>query len=111
FKVNREEAKVIVHRERAAQLGIDAGSVARTLQLAFGDQRLGYFVREGKQYQIISQLDRPFRNEPSDLRDLFVRNDQGTLVSLDNVVTWDQSVVPGAVYRYDRYVSATVSAG
>jgi multidrug efflux pump len=111
FKLNREEAAVEVDRERASQLGVDVRSVARTLQLAFGDQRLGYYVQDGKQYQIISQLDRPFRNEPSDLRDLSVRNKNGDLVSLDNLIRWNESVVPSAVYRYDRYVSATVSAG
>lgn len=111
FKVNREEASVHIARERAAQLGVDVESVARTLQLSFGDQRVGYYIQNGKQYQIISQLDRPFRNEPSDLRDLFVKNSSGNLVSLDNLVTWEENVVPGAIYRYDRYVSATVSAG
>lgn len=111
FKLNREEVAVKVDRTRASQLGVDVRSVAQTLQLAFGEQRLGYYIQDGKQYQIISQLDRPFRNEPSDLRDLNVRNGEGKLVSLDNLIDWKESVVPSAVYRYDRYVSATVSAG
>src|SRR5690606_30780226 len=83
----------------------------RTLQLSFGDQRLGYYIQNGKQYQIISQLDRPFRNEPSDLRNIHVKNEAGELVSLDNVITWKDTVVPASIFRYDRYVSATVSAG
>lgn len=111
FKVNREETAVIVDRARAAELGVNVMSVARTLQLAFSDQRLGYFIKDGKQYQVISQLDRPFRNEPSDLRDLSVRSTGGNLVSLDNLISWDNGVVPSAIYRHDRYVSATVSAG
>lgn len=111
FKLNREEARVQIDRARAAQLGVDVANIARTLQLSFGDQRLGYYVQKGKQYQVISQLDRPFRNEPSDLRSLYVKNNRGELVSLDNLITWDESVAPGAIYRHDRYVSATVSAG
>lgn len=111
FKVNREEADVEVNREKAAELGVSAEQVARTLQFGFGDQRFGYFVMNGKQYQVIGQLDRGFRNEPEDLRTLFVRSDRGELVSLDNLVRWRESTVPSAVYRYDRYVAATVSAG
>src|SRR5690606_28634056 len=88
-----------------------AQDVGRTLQLAFGDQRLGYFVMNGKQYQVIGQLERPHRTRPDDVRNLFVRNREGQLVSLDNVVTFDEQTVPAAVYRYNRYVSATISGG
>ncbi|HEX2882459.1 MAG TPA: efflux RND transporter permease subunit, partial [Polyangiaceae bacterium] len=91
--------------------GISARDVGRTLQLGFGDQRFGYFVMNGKLYQVIGQLDRPFRNQPEDLRSLFLRGKDGAPVSLDNVVTWKEQTVPGAIYRYDRYVSATVSGG
>jgi multidrug efflux pump len=111
LKVNREETAVAVNRERAAELGVSALDVARTLQLTFGDQRFGYFVMNGKQYQILGQLDRPFRNEPEDLKKLRVRTKTGELVSLDNLVTWRERTVPSALYRFDRYVSATVSAG
>jgi multidrug efflux pump len=111
LKVNREEAQVRINREKAAELGVSALEVARTLQLTFGDQRFGYYVQNGKQYQVIGQLDREFRNEPGDLKNVFVRSQSGRLVSLDNLVTWDQAVVPSAIYRFDRYISATVSGG
>jgi len=120
LKVNREETAVSVNRERAAELGVSALDVARTLQLTFGDQRFGYFVMNGKQYQILGHLDRSFRNEPDDLRRLRVRGrssvadapgGRSELVSLDNLVTWQERTVPSALYRFDRYVSATVSAG
>jgi multidrug efflux pump len=111
LKVNREEAQVRINRNKAAELGVSALDVARSLQLTFGDQRFGYYVQNGKQYQIIGQLDREFRNEPGDLRNLFVRAKDGKLLSLDNLVTWDEQVVPSAIYRFDRYISATVSGG
>jgi multidrug efflux pump len=111
LKVNREEAQVRINRDKAAELGVSALEVARALQLTFGDQRFGYYVQNGKQYQIIGQLEREFRNEPGDLRNLFVRTKGGELVSLDNLVTWDEAVVPSAIYRFDRYISATVSGG
>ena len=111
LKVNREEAAVRIDRAKAADLGISAHDVARTLQLAFGDARFGYFVMRGKQYQVIGQLDRADRNEPADLKRLHVRGSNAELVALDNLVTMQEQTVPGAVYRFDRYVSATVSAG
>jgi multidrug efflux pump len=111
FKVNRQEAAVQVDRLRAAELGISPLDVGRALQLGFGEQRFGYFIKSGKQYQVIGQLDRPFRNQPDDLKALYLRSRSGEVVSLDNLVTWKEQTVPGAIYRYDRYVSATVSSG
>jgi multidrug efflux pump len=111
LKVNREETAVRINREKAAQLGVSALDVARALQLTFGDQRLGYYIKNGKQYQVIAQLDREFRNEPGDLKNLFVRARDGSMQSLDNLVSYEQQVVPSAIYRFDRYVSATISGG
>lgn len=111
FKVNRSELVVRLDRDKAAELGVPASQVARALQLGFGDQRLGYFVMNGKQYQVLSQLERPFRNEPSDLQSVYVRGNTGELLSLDHFVNTEEQTVPSAIYRYDRYVSATVSAG
>ncbi|EYF06870.1 efflux RND transporter permease subunit [Chondromyces apiculatus] len=109
LKVNRPEASIRVDRARAAELGVPVLDVARALQLAFGDQRFGYFIMNGKQYQVIGQLDRDDRNEPEDLRRLFVRGASGQMISLDSLVTWEEQAAPAAIYRFDRFVSATIS--
>ena len=74
-------------------------------------RRFGYFLRDGKQYQIIGQSLYQERNKPSDLRDVYVRNNQGKLVSLDNVISLEEMAKPPQLYHYDRYTSATISSG
>jgi len=111
LKVNREEVSVSIDRDRAALLGVSALDVARTLELAFGDRRLGYFVMNGKQYQVIGQLERSFRSEPGDLKRIFVRGRADEMLSLDSLVKLETRTVPAAIYRFNRYVSATVSGG
>lgn len=111
LKFNKPELRVEINRERARALGVSVMDVAQTLQLAYAGQRFGYFIMDGKQYQVIGQMQRQFRNEPLDLRSLYVRNSRGEIVQLDNVVTLSEQSSPPQLYRFDRYVSATVSAG
>jgi multidrug efflux pump len=92
-------------------LGVSVLDVAQTLQLAYAGQRFGYFIMDGKQYQVIGQMQRQYRNEPLDLKSLYVRNAQGDIVQLDNLVSLREESSPPQLFRYDRYVSATVSAG
>jgi len=84
--------------------------IAETLQLGFSGRRFGFFILDGKQYQVIGQVSREDRNEPIDLTTLYVRNTRGELIQLDNLVTLREQSTPPQLYRYNRYVSATVSA-
>lgn len=111
LKFNKPELRVEINRERARTLGVSVMDIAQTLQLAYAGQRFGYFIMDGKQYQVIGQMQRQFRNEPLDLRSLYVRNSRGEIVQLDNVVTLSEQSSPPQLFRFDRYVSATVSAG
>jgi multidrug efflux pump len=111
LKFNKPELRVEINRERARALGVSVMDIAQTLQLAYAGQRFGYFIMDGKQYQVIGQMQRQFRNEPLDLRSLYVRNTRGEIVQLDNVVTLTEQSSPPQLFRFDRYVSATVSAG
>lgn len=111
LKFNKPELRVEINRERARALGVSVMDVAQTLQLAYSGQRFGYFIMDGKQYQVIGQMQRQFRNEPLDLRSLYVRNVRGEIVQLDNLVSLSEQSSPPQLYRFDRYVSATVSAG
>lgn len=100
-----------IDRDKAAVLGVSMQNIAQTLQLTMSEQRVGYFILNGKQYQILSQIDRENRNKPSDLQNIYVRNNNGELIALDNLVTTSESSMPPQLYRYDRFVAATVSAG
>jgi multidrug efflux pump len=111
LKFNKPELRVEINRERARALGVSVMDIAQTLQLAYAGQRFGYFIMDGKQYQVIGQMQRQFRNEPLDLRSLYVRNTRGEIIQLDNVVTLTEQSSPPQLFRFDRYVSATVSAG
>jgi hypothetical protein len=110
LKFNKPEIQVQVHREKARALGISVQDISQTLQLAFSGQRFGYFIMNGKQYQVIGQVDRAFRDDPLDLRSLQVRNSRGEMIQLDNVVEISEESTPPQLFRYNRYASATVSA-
>jgi len=110
LKFNKPEIVISMNRDKARDLGISARDIATTLQLALSGQRIGYYIMNGKQYQVIGQLIREKRSAPIDLKSLFVRNNKGQLIQLDNVVTLSEQVSPPQLYRYNRYISATVSA-
>lgn len=111
LKFSKPEVTLNINRDKAAQLGVSVENIAQTLQLTMAEQRIGYFIMEGKQYQIMSQVDRSRRSKPSDLAGIYVRNDKGELIQLDNLVSLAENSMPPQLYRYDRFVSATVSAG
>ncbi len=111
LKFNKPELRVEIDRNRTRAAGIDALDIAQTLQLGLSAQRIGYFIRDGKQYQVIGQVERHNRNETLDLRSLYVRNRDGQPVQLDNLVTIVEESSPPQRFRYDRFVAATVSAG
>lgn len=111
LRVNKPEVTVQIDRQKAADLGVSFDDVAKTLQVAFGSQRFGYFIKEGKQYQVLGQVSRDKRDDPYDVKFLFVRNKNGQLIQLDNLVTLKEQSAPTTRYRYNRFVSATISAG
>ncbi|TXI81555.1 MAG: efflux RND transporter permease subunit [Flavobacteriales bacterium] len=110
LKFNKPELNVEIDRDRARAMGVSMRDIAETLQLYFSGQRYGYFIFKGKQYQVIGQATRADRDAPVDLSSAFVRNDKGELIQLDNLVRMSDRSTPPQLFRYNRYVSATVSA-
>jgi len=111
LKFNKPELNIEIDRERARTLGVSVADIAQTLQLSLAGQRYGYFIMNGKQYQVIGQLDRADRDSPLDLASIFVRNRDGKLIPLDNVVRSSERSSPPQLFRFDRFMSATVMAG
>jgi hydrophobe/amphiphile efflux-1 (HAE1) family protein len=111
LKFNKPELKVSINRLKATQLGISVQDISQTLQLAYSNLRFGYFTKEGKQYQVMGQVTRINRDDPDDLKKLYVRTRSGELISIDNVVSIEESTTPPSLYHFNRYKSATISAG
>lgn len=110
LKFNKPEINVSIDREKAESIGISVIDIAQTLQLSLSGQRFGYFMKNGKQYQVIGQFELKDRSKPLDLTSMFVKNNKGELIQMDNVVKVVEKSNPPQLYHNNRYMSATVSA-
>ncbi|MCF8214153.1 MAG: efflux RND transporter permease subunit [Chitinophagaceae bacterium] len=111
LKFNKPELQVTIDRLKAGELGISILDISNTLQLALSGRRFGYFIRNGKQYEVIGQVDRKDRDAPLDLKSFYLRSKTGQLIQLDNLVTISETATPPTIYHYNRLKSAIVSAG
>ena len=111
LKFNKPELQVTIDRLKASELGISILDISNTLQLALSGRRFGYFIRNGKQYQVIGQVDRKDRDAPLDLKSFYLRSRDGELIQLDNLVSINEAANPPTIYHYNRLKSAVISAG
>ncbi|MBP3613562.1 MAG: efflux RND transporter permease subunit [Bacteroidaceae bacterium] len=111
LKFSKPEIQVAINREKANILGINTKDIAQTLQYGLSGQRMGYLYLNGKQYEIVGEINRQQRNAPSNLKAIYVRSDRGEMIQMENLVDLIESIAPPKLYRYNRFVSATVSAG
>jgi multidrug efflux pump len=110
LKFNKPEINITIDRDKARNLGVNVIDIAQTLQLGLSGSRFGNFIMDGKQYQIIGQVERGDRNEPLDLKTLYVKNRRGEIIQMDNLVTFEELSSPPQLFRFNRYSSAKVSA-
>ncbi|MFT6883548.1 MAG: multidrug efflux pump [Marinoscillum sp.] len=110
LKFNKPEIGVEIDREKAQSMGVSVRDIAQTLQLSLSGNRFGYFIMNGKQYYVIGQLAKSDRDEPLDLKSIYVKARSGDLVQLDNLITLDERSTPPQLFHYNRFTSATISA-
>ncbi|MDR2816688.1 MAG: efflux RND transporter permease subunit [Proteiniphilum sp.] len=111
LKFTKPETRIIIDRDKAAMLGVSTRDIGQTLQYALSGQRMGYFYMNGKQYQILGEINRQQRNTPVNLKTIYIKNNAGQMIQMDNLVKLEESVAPPQLYRYNRFNSATISAG
>ena len=111
LKFSKPEIQVAINREKSNILGVNTKDIAQTLQYGLSGQRMGYLYLNGKQYEIVGEINRQQRNAPSNLKAIYVRSDKGEMIQLENLVDLIESIAPPKLYRYNRFVSATISAG
>ncbi len=110
LKFNKPQVDITVDRMKVKDLGLSTRDVVAAMQSAFSGGRLAYFIMNGYQYYVISQLERSDRNEPADITDLYVRNNKGINIPLSAVVHMEPNSRPSTLYHFNRYKAATISA-
>ena len=111
LKFSKPEARISINRDKANVMGVNTRDIAQTLQYGLSGQRMGYFYMNGKQYEILGEINRQQRNKPVDLKSIYIRSKNGDMIQMDNLIELDEGIAPPQLYRYNRFVSATVSAG
>ena len=111
LKFSKPEARITINRDKANMLGVSTRDIAQTLQYGLSGQRMGYFYMNGKQYEILAEINRQQRNKPADLKSIYLRSSSGEMIQMDNLVTLEENVAPPQLYHYNRFLSATISAG
>ena len=111
LKFSKPEARISINRDKANVMRVNTRSIAQTLQYGLSGQRMGYFYMNGKQYEILGEINRQQRNKPVDLKSIYIRSNSGEMIQMDNLIELSEGIAPPQLYRYNRFVSATVSAG
>ncbi|MDE2407798.1 MAG: efflux RND transporter permease subunit [Xanthomonadaceae bacterium] len=110
YKETRPQMRVVIDRQRAADLGVTAAQVGQALQTMMGGIRATTFVDNGEEYDVKLQADRNGRDSVAALESLQVRGRGGVLVPLSNLVTLKEVAEPGTLNRFNRLRSITLSA-
>ena len=111
LKFSKPEARISINRDKANVMGVNTRDIAQTLQYGLSGQRMGYFYMNGKQYEILGEINRQQRNKPVDLKSIYIRSKEGEMIQMDNLIELYEGIAPPQLYRYNRFVAATVSAG
>ncbi|MBO7267126.1 MAG: efflux RND transporter permease subunit, partial [Bacteroidaceae bacterium] len=111
LKFSKPEVRIEINREKANLMGVHTRDIAQTLQYGLSGQRMGYLYLNGKQYEIVGEINRQQRNAPSNLKSIYMRSATGEMIQMDNLVELVEGIAPPKLYRYNRFVAATISAG
>ena len=111
LKFSKPEVRIEINREKSNMMGVNTRDIAQTLQYGLSGQRMGYLYLNGKQYEIVGEINRQQRNTPATLKSIYMRSSSGEMIQMENLVDLVEGIAPPKLYRYNRFVSATVSAG
>ena len=109
FEMNKPELGLDIDRDRASALGVSIQDISRTLQILFGGLDISQIKRDGKEYDVIAQLERTSRLTPEQMDRIYVRNQDGRLIQLSSIVQRKVVVAANKIERYNRIRSATIS--
>ena len=108
IEFDRPMTRVVIDRERAADLGLSMADVGRELSSLLGGGFINRFNMQGRSYEVIPQVEREFRQAADQLGDYYLRADNGALVPLGSIVSFEDSVEPSSRTQHNQLNSITL---
>jgi multidrug efflux pump len=109
LRLDDPQVRVVFDRQRAADLGVSVRQVTEALQLMVAEGKTDEFILRNKQYDVIASLFPSRRSQPDQLGRIQLRNREGDMVPLDNLVRHVTTAAPPALMRHGLERSATIS--
>ena len=110
LKLNKPELSVDVDRNKAADMGVPVETIGRTLETFLGGRQVTRFKRDGEQYDVIVQVADVERRNPDDIHDIYVRGRDGSMISLENLVSVRETISPRELNHFGQRRAVTITA-
>lgn len=110
LRLNTPELTVEVNRDKLADVGVAVGTVGRTLESMLGGRQVTRFRDSGEQYDVIVQVKKSDRADPTDISDIYIRTQSGGMVQLSNFLQVKESVSPQSLNHFNRLRAVKVRA-
>ncbi len=111
YSRNKPEVKLIINKNKAKDLGVSTETIGKSLETLYGGKRVTTFNKLGKEYPIILQQYLSDRRNKEGISKIFVRSDTtGKLISLTNLVNFEEEGTAKELSRYNRQRAVTISA-
>lgn len=100
--------RMLVDREKARALKVPVDTIYEAMQSTFGALYVNDFTLFGRNYQVNVQSEAEFRESPNDLKEVFVRSDDGRIVPLASLVNVERTGGPDQIERFNVFPSAKI---
>jgi HAE1 family hydrophobic/amphiphilic exporter-1/multidrug efflux pump len=108
YRIGVPQVKLDVDRDKAKTLGIRIDSIFQTLQIYLGGYQVNDFNLFGKTYKVMLQADEQYRQNPEQILDLYVRNDQGYMAPISTLATVGKKTGPDVIQRHNMFRTAEI---
>jgi multidrug efflux pump len=110
LKLNSPQLDIAVDRDKAAAVGVEIDTLGRTLETMLGGRQVTRFKREGEQYDVVVKIADFDRENPDDLRRIYVRGKDDSMIPLSNLITIKETVAPKELNHFNQLRAATITA-
>lgn len=109
FSARDPQYVVQIDREKAKNLGVSFTQITSALQIYMGSEYVNDFDFNNRSYRVYVQADAPFRSQPRDLKQYYVRSDSGQMIPLDNLVTVKESTNASIITHYNMFRNVDIN--